>query len=122
MGMEVITLFEALLTPGTLEGFVSCVDALMDSKVGMILKALTTLIAWVLPILLADFLGAQLFCLLLTFAAVQGFSHSLSWMVSQRLLHVLSLLQASLEFPSGFPKRDATPLTSGYTALLQILL
>ena len=117
MGMEVITLFEALLTPGTLEGFVSCVDVLRDSKVGMILNALPTLIAWVLPVLLA-----QLFCLLLTFAAVQGFSHSLSWMVSQRLLHVLSLLQASLEFPSGFPKRDATPLTSGYTALLQILL
>jgi len=117
MVIELRTALEALLTPGTLEGFVSCVDALMDSKVGMILKALPTLIAWALPVLLA-----QLFCLLLTFATGRGFSHSLSWMVSQRLLHVLSLLQASLEFPSGFPKRDATPLTSGYTALLQILL
>ena len=122
MVIELRTALEALLTLGTLEGFLSCVDGLMDSKVAMILQALPTFTAWALPVLLADFLGAQLFRLLLTFAAVQAFPPSLSWMVSQRLLHVLSLLQASLEFPSGFPKRDAPARTSGYTTLLQILL
>lgn len=122
MVIELRTALEALVTLVTLEGFVSHVDALMNSKVGTILKAFPSPTAWVLPILLQDFLAAQLFWLLLTFAAVQAFPHSLACIFSQRLLQTLPLLQASLGFPSGFSNTEITPRTSRYATLLQILL